>query len=169
MLKNFQSGYSVSKRSAIAKREKNDCMVRAVANAFEISYDQSHAWVKDTFKRGVRQGTKAVISTLSGIDEAVFEPQGQLNLFSNDEKRITIKSLGTSPKRGGKLQNPAYTHKPVAYTVKAFAHKFSKGNYVVLVNKHALAIKNGVVIDNPDMQFKGYRRVVESAFQIKTA
>ena len=160
MLKNFQSGYSVSKKSEIAKREKNDCMVRAVANAFEIPYDQSHAWVKDTFKRGVRQGTKAVISTLSGIDEAVFEPQGQ---------KITIKSLGVSPKRGGKLQNPAYTHKPVAFTVKAFAHKFSRGNYVVLVNKHALAIKNGVVIDNPDMQFNGYRRVVESAFQIKTA
>ena len=36
MLKNFQSGYGVSKKSAIAKREKNDCMVRAVANAFEI-------------------------------------------------------------------------------------------------------------------------------------
>ena len=57
----------------------------------------------------------------------------------------------------------------VAFTVKAFAQKFKKGNFVVLVNKHALAVKNGVVIDNPDMQFKGYRRVVESAFQIKTA
>jgi len=169
MLKNFQNGYGVSKKSAIAKREKNDCMVRAVANAFEIPYDQSHAWVKDTFKRGVRQGTKAVISTLSGINEAAFEPQGQLNLFNNDEKKITIKSLGTSPKRGGKLQNPSYTHKPVAYTVKAFAERFKKGNYVVLVNKHALAIKNGVIVDNADMQFKGYRRVVESAFQIKIA
>jgi len=39
----------------------------------------------------------------------------------------------------------------------------------VLVNKHALAIKNGVIVDNADMQFKGYRRVVESAFQIKIA
>tara|TARA_R110002153_G_scaffold6655_4_gene30523 strand:- start:1441 stop:1950 length:510 start_codon:yes stop_codon:yes gene_type:complete len=169
MLQNFQNGYGVSKKSAIAKREKNDCMVRAVANAFEIPYDQSHAWVKDVFKRGVRQGTNAVISTLSEIDKAVFEPQGQLNLFNSDEKQITIKPLGTSPKRGGKLQNPAYTHKPVAYSVKAFAERFKKGNYVVLVNKHALAIKNGVIVDNADMQFKGYRRVVESAFQIKIA
>tara|TARA_R110000782_G_scaffold167558_2_gene259759 strand:- start:267 stop:776 length:510 start_codon:yes stop_codon:yes gene_type:complete len=169
MLKNFQSGYGVSKKSEIAKREKNDCMVRAVANAFDIPYDQSHAWVKDKFKRGVRQGTNGVISTMSDIGEAVFEPQGQLNLFNSDSKKITIKSLGVSPKRGGKLKNPAYTHKPVAFTVKAFAEKFKKGNYVVLVNKHALAIKNGVVVDNPDMQFKGYRRVVESAFQIKTA
>ena len=45
MLKNFQSGYGVSKKSAIAKREKNDCMVGAVANAFEIPYDQAHSWV----------------------------------------------------------------------------------------------------------------------------
>ena len=169
MLKNFQNGYGVSKKSEIAKREKNDCVVRAVANAFEIPYDQSHAWVKDKFKRGVRQGTTGVISTMAEITEAAFEPQGQLNMFSSDEKKISIKSLGVSPKRGGKLKNPAYTHKPVAYTVKAFAERYKKGNYVVLVNKHALAIKNGVIFDNGDMQFKGYRRVVESAFQIKTA
>ncbi len=169
MLKNFQSGYSVSSKSTIAKREKNDCMVRAVANAFEISYDQSHDWVKNTFKRGIGQGTSRVFSTMSKIKEAAFTVSGQLDLFNNDEKKINIKSMGTCPKLGGKLKNPAYTHKPVAFTVKAFAQRFSKGNYVVLVNKHALAIKNGVVIDNPDMQFSGYRRVVESAFQIKTA
>ena len=169
MLQNFQNGYGVSKKSEIAKREKNDCMVRAVANAFEIPYDQAHGWVKDTFKRNIGQGTNGVISTMSKIKQAAFAASGQLNLFNNDEKQITIKSLGTSPKRGGKLRNPAYTHKPVAYTVKAFAHKFSRGNYVVLVNKHALAIKNGVIVDNADMQFKGYRRVVESAFQIKIA
>lgn len=169
MLKNFQNGYGVSKKSEIAKREKNDCVVRAVANAFEIPYDQSHAWVNDKFKRGVRQGTTGVISTMSEITEAAFEPHGQLNMFSSTEKKISIKSLGVSPKRGGKLKNPAYTHKPVAYTVKAFAERYKKGNYVVLVNKHALAIKNGVIFDNGDMQFKGYRRVVESAFRIKTS
>jgi hypothetical protein len=36
-----------------------------------------------------------------------------------------------------------------------------------MVHKHALAIVNGVVIDNNDMQFNGYRRVVESAFLVK--
>ena len=169
MLKNFQSGYGVSKKSAIAKREKNDCMVRAVANAFEIPYDQAHNWDKDTFKRSNRQGTQGVVSIMSKVKQAAFAASGQLDLFNNDEKQIKIKSMGMCPKLGGKLQNPDYTHKPVAFTVKAFAQKFKKGNFVVLVNKHALAVKNGVVIDNPDMQFKGYRLVVESAFQIKTA
>jgi len=34
-------------------------------------------------------------------------------------------------------------------------------------NKHALVIKDGQIIDNPDMRFTGYRRVVEHAFKIK--
>jgi len=37
---------------------------------------------------------------------------------------------------------------------------FNKGTYVVLVHKHALTIKDGVVVDNPNNRFDGYRRVV---------
>jgi uncharacterized Zn-binding protein involved in type VI secretion len=92
---------------------------------------------------------------------------GQLDLFNPDEKIVNIKHIGDMPKHGGKLINKAYKHKPVAYTVKAFAQKFSKGTYVILVHKHALAIEDGVVIDNGDKQFNGYRRVVESAFLVK--
>ena len=44
---------------------------------------------------------------------------------------------------------------------------FNKGTYVVLVHKHALTIKDGIVIDNPDMRFTGYRRIVESAVAVK--
>ena len=87
-----------------------------------------------------------------------------VNIVGNSKLHNQYSNIGDP-----NLQNPAYTHKPVAYTVKAFAERFKKGNYVVLVNKHALAIKNGVIVDNADMQFKGYRRVVESAFQIKIA
>ena len=45
--------------------------------------------------------------------------------------------------------------------------KFKKGTYLLLVNKHALTVKNGVMIDNGNYQYGGYRRVVESAFQVK--
>ena len=62
--------------------------------------------------------------------------------------------------------NPKYTHKPVAYTVKAFAQRYNKGTHILLVHKHALVIKNGKLVDNGDMQFGGYRRVVESAFKV---
>ena len=62
--------------------------------------------------------------------------------------------------------NASYTHKKVNYTVKTFCAKFSKGTYIVLVNKHALVIKDGIVIDNGDMRFTGYRRVVESYIKV---
>ena len=54
----------------------------------------------------------------------------------------------------------------VSYTVKTFCARYNEGTYIVLVNKHALTIKDGIVIDNPDMKFTGYRRVVESFFKV---
>ena len=41
MLKNFENGYSVSGSSEIAREEKNDCVVRAVANACGVNYSQA--------------------------------------------------------------------------------------------------------------------------------
>ena len=94
-----------------------------------------------------------------------FEQAGQLDMFASNSVK-TIKHVGDSPKQGGSLRNPKYRHKPVAFTVKEFARKFNRGSYIVAVNKHALAIKDGVIIDNSNYQYGGYRRVVESAFQV---
>ena len=165
MLKNFENGYEVSGSSEIAKREKNDCIVRAIANACDVNCNQAHKFVADKFDRKKGKGTQMFTYVLDKVEKMEFDEVGQLDLFGNGITR-ELKCVGKAPKQGGDLVNPKYKHKPVAFTVKAFAQRFSKGNYVVLVNKHALAIKNGVVIDNPDMQFSGYRRVVESAFQI---
>jgi hypothetical protein len=60
ILENFKSGYEVSNGSLIAKGEKNDCVVRACANAFNITYDVAHKFVATEFKRKARKGTKAV-------------------------------------------------------------------------------------------------------------
>ena len=43
ILENFKNGYEVSNGSLIAKGEKNDCVVRACANAFNITYDIAHS------------------------------------------------------------------------------------------------------------------------------
>lgn len=168
MLKNFKSGYEVSNGNVIASGEKNDCFVRAVANAFEIDYTQAHGFVKAKFNRRNRLGTKKVNSTLKELSNEVFEfqPSGQLNLFEQNDKVFEVKHLGNEPKRGGSLINKKYKHKKVAYTVKAFAQRYNKGTHIVLVHKHALVIKNGVVVDNNINQFNGYRRVVESAFKV---
>ena len=65
------------------------------------------------------------------------------------------------------IVNTDYTHKVVNHTVKTFCSKFNKGTFIITVSNHALTIKDGIVIDNPDMQFTGYRRIVESACEIK--
>jgi len=169
-LENFKNGYEVSKKSKIAKTEKNDCVVRAIANAFEISYNVSHKFVEKAFYRKRKKGTFSTKETLKRLSKKTlkFAHEGQLNLFDHpDYKEIKIKHIGDQPKDGGKLNNPKYTWtNKVAYTVKEFAQVFNKGTYLLLVKKHALTVKDGVIIDNGDYKFTGYRRPVKSAFQI---
>ena len=164
----FTNGYAVS-GSILAQNEKNDCAVRAIANAFDITYNVAHEWCAETFNRKPRKATKMMNSTLKLVSDVEFpiETGAQLSLFNDlTLNQFNVKHIGDCPKNGGKLINTRYKHKPVAYTVKAFMQKFTKGTYVVLVEKHALCIKDGVLIDNSDKRFNGYRRVIESAFQI---
>ena len=39
-LENFKNGYDVTVGSSLAVNEKNDCAVRAFANAFSITYNE---------------------------------------------------------------------------------------------------------------------------------
>ena len=157
ILENFKNGYEVSNGSLLAKGEKNDCFVRACANAFNITYDIAHQFVATEFKRKARKGTKAVFSTFSALGKVTFD------LFQDSLFPITKEY---KLKCVNKPVNASYTHKRVNYTVKTFCASFSKGTYIVLVNKHALVIKNGIVVDNPNNRFDGYRRVVESFIKV---
>ena len=168
MLKNFKNGYAVSGSNDIAAGEKNDCVVRAIANACDVNYTQAHKYCAETFGRKKGKGTQAFMMQMDQVKEMKFDDVGQLDLFNNGITR-KVKCLGHGPKQGGDMCNPKYTHKPVAYTVKAFAQRFNKGNYIVAVNGHALAINNGVVVDNGNYQYDGYRRVVEGAYQVYKA
>ena len=67
MLQNFKSGYEVSSKSEIARSEKNDCVVRAIANAFKVNYDMAHVFVKENFDRKDGKGTQATNSTLKQL------------------------------------------------------------------------------------------------------
>ena len=158
ILENFKNGYEVSNGSLIAKGEKNDCFVRACANAFNITYDVAHGFVAKEFKRKARKGTKKVYNTFKELGKVSFE------LFKDSlfpvTKEYKLKCVN-------KPVNASYTHKRVNYTVKTFCANYGIGTYIVLVNKHALVIKDGIVIDNPNYKFTGYRRIVESAVEIK--
>ena len=162
-LENFKNGYDVTIGSSLAVNEKNDCAVRAFANAFNISYDVAHEFAADKFKRKAKKGVKNMFRTLNELGFATFD------LFS-DTLFPEIRTYGIHPlarSKSGKLVNTDYTHKEVNHTVKTFCAKFNKGTFIVMVAKHALVIKNGIVIDNPNYKFTGYRRIVESAVAIK--
>ena len=158
ILENFKNGYEVSNGSLIAAGEKNDCVVRACANAFNITYDIAHKFVATEFKRKARKGTKKVYNTFSALGKVTFD------LFQDTLFPITKEY---KLKCVNKPINASYTHKRVNYTVKTFCANYGIGTYIVLVNKHALVIKNGIVVDNPNNRFDGYRRVVESVIKIK--
>ena len=140
--------------------------VRAIANACEVNYSQAHKYVSEKFDRKKGKGTKMFMSTLDKINFMRFDQVGQLSMFDEGDVR-SINCIGKAPKQGGELVNPKYKHKPVAFTVKEFAQKFKRGSYILAVKGHALAVKNGVIIDNKDKQFGGYRRVVEAAYQVE--
>ena len=156
-LENFKNGYDVTQGSVLARNEKNDCAVRAIANAFNVTYDTAHMFASTKLERKARKGVKAMFAKLDLLGEVTFD------LFSN-----TLFPESRTYKLDGTLNpiNTDYTHKDVSYTVKTFCARYNEGTYIVLVNKHALTIKDGIVIDNPDMQFTGYRRIVESACKI---
>ena len=162
ILENFKNGYDVTKGSSLALNEKNDCAVRAFANAFNISYDLAHEFAADKFKRKAKKGTKNMFRTLAELGFATFD------LFSNtlfpETRTYGIHPLTRS--KTGKVVNHAYRHKEVSHTVKTFCAEFNKGTFIVIVAKHALTIKDGIVIDNPNYRFTGYRRIVESAVHI---
>ena len=162
-LENFKNGYDVTIGSSLALNEKNDCAVRAFANAFNISYDLAHEFAADKFKRKAKKGTRNMFRTLAELGFATFD------LFSNtlfpETRTFSIHPLTRS--KTGKVVNHAYKHKEVSHTVKTFCAEFNKGTFIVIVAKHALTIKDGIVIDNPNYRFEGYRRIVESACLVK--
>ena len=162
-LENFKNGYDVTVGSSLVVNEKNDCAVRAFANAFNISYDVAHKFAEDKFARKAKKGVKNMFQTLTELGFATFD------LFQNslfpEIRTYSIHPLARS--KSGKLVNTDYTHKEVNHTVKTFCAKFNKGTFIVMVAKHALVIKDGIVIDNPNYKFTGYRRIVESAVEVK--
>ena len=162
-LENFKNGYDVTLGSSLALNEKNDCAVRAFANAFNVTYDVAHAFAADKFKRKAKKGTRNMFRTLNELGFATFD------LFANtlfpETRTYGIHPLTRS--KTGKVVNHAYKHKEVSHTVKTFCAEFNKGTFIVIVAKHALTIKDGIVIDNPNYKFEGYRRIVESAVEIK--
>jgi len=145
--------------SPIAKGERNDCVVRAFASSFGVSYDYAHKYVKENFGRKNREGTYGTVLKMKKLSE--------------DRKQINykkVKCLGTKSDTGiHDLRYPVKTKDGIVkreMTVGTFAKQNPVGTFFILVSRHAFTIKDGVVIGNYEDSTKK-KRVIKFAFEVK--
>ena len=150
-------GYSDSE---IAKHENGDCVVRAFASSFDISYDKAHKYVAENFGRKPKKGTFNTSTKLvkmadnkTTLNYKRVYPVGHRmtdSMFGSLSYDVKIK--GVTKRRN--------------MTVGTFIKKNPKGTFLVLVNRHAFTIKDGVVIGNYEDSVKTKKRM-RCAFEIK--
>ena len=151
----FKSGYAaVTDKDTKAKKENNDCVVRAVMNAFEVSYNEAHKFCEKEFKRKSKKGC-------SGYGNMIQVVDGETPSLNSK----TVKYIGSHPKAGGRetLLNPLYpiikktldldghevkTSTFAGYTIGKFIQQHQKGTFFITVAGHALCVKDGVMLDN---------------------
>jgi len=144
-------GYS---DSSIAKTESNDCVVRAIASSFEMSYDESHKFVAKIWFRKNREGTRNFAVGMRHMVENKIPINGKS--FSNlgDSKgnmKYDVKSKGQIVKRN--------------MTTGTFIKKYPVGKYLVVVRGHAFSIIDGQVVGNTsDATMK--KRVINFAWKV---
>ena len=136
-------GYS---ESPLAKSEKSDCVVRAIASAFDIQYDKAHTWVQKTFNRKPK---KVTFGFTQGMDKMSIN-----NTRFNYKKTKTIDSKYLTT-NGGKSK----------MSVGTFVKLYDKGTYIIRVANHAFTIKDGSVIGNPQDATK-LRKVIKNCWKI---
>ena len=150
-------GYTDSK---IAKTETNDCVVRAFASAFEVSYDYAHKYVADEFGRKPRKGTYGTSTKLVKMSDNLFKVNGKkVYPVGHRYTDSMFGSLSYDVKVKGVIKRRSMT-------VGTFVKQNPKGTFLVIVNRHAFTIKDGVVIGNAEDAIKT-KRIMKSAFQIK--
>jgi hypothetical protein len=146
-------GYSDSK---IAQSETNDCFVRTIAAALEVSYDDAHAYVAKEYGRKDKEGTFGVFRTLRTKMEILgreIEEMGEILKYSTTKRLVTrYKCYGEIVER--------------EMTFKSFVKKYPKGTYVILVKNHAFCLKDGVVVGGNYSDATALRKRVHGAFKI---
>ena len=150
--------------SEMAKREKNDCVVRAIASAFDVPYDLAHSFCAVNFKRQVGKGT---------FGSSLFFLKNT-KLFGKE-----LIELGESPFEGALFKEMFTYYKPSKVyfgseslvarkmTVHTFLKKYDKGVFLVYVPRHCFTVRDGVVYGNPD-DGVNLRRRIKGVWEIKS-
>ncbi len=132
--------------STLAKSERADCVVRAIASAFDLEYDKAHKWVATTFNRKPKKGTFGF-------------PIG-MNKMSDNNTRLNYKRTRTIDAKHLTTNNGKSK-----MTVGTFAKEYNTGTFIIRVTRHAFTIKDGHVIGNPD-DATALRKIIKNAWKI---
>lgn len=142
--------------SKLAKNEKNDCFVRALAVATGSAYEVAHEKAKVNFGRPDKKGTpnENIIAQMLN-----YEQKGMT--IGNKTYSVTV--LGkTHTKNKYKLYGDIVWRKK---TLKSFIESHPKGTYLVTVANHALTVKDGEVLDWSSNKFLPTRKI-QNAYKI---
>lgn len=161
-LKVVSTSTKYNEESLLSKSEKNDCVVRAVASAFNVKYDEAHAFVKRKFGRENRRGVFYTTYKLQNIESA----------FNHSIKTLGekwTKQLGINKYIGKRIFNGLSKRRNCVrrYTTNSFIKAFPKGTYIILVSEHAFTIKGSVVYGNHSDGEKLKARI-KNVFEIKS-
>jgi hypothetical protein len=149
------------RQSELAKKEDNDCVVRAFMAALDIPYDQAHAWVKKNMLREDRKGTYTgkAIQLIEGKTKNGYK----IGFMGLNPAKVCWQKVTGSNKI---LTNPKYK-KQTGYTLKSFMENNPIGRFVLIVQGHAVAVVNGVLYANTNENAIGLYRSVWFGFELK--
>ena len=125
--------------SELAKKETNDCVVKA----FMVALDLPYAYAKN------------IINTTKNGKKITF-------IGTHPSRSFFKHSFGSDKV----LVNKQYK-KPTGYTLKSFMENNPVGRFVLIVQGHAVAVVNGVLYGNKEERHHGLYRSVWYGFEMK--
>ena len=142
--------------SEVSRTEKNDCVVRSIASAAEVSYKIAHDFCAKVFGREDKKGVNGMVlaaSLLKAQDDGITIGNKEFDVYGLKKKEVCNKY---------KLKGEEIWRKK---TIKSFVQSHPVGTFLVMVANHALCIKDGELLDWDSNKFQPTRKVV-SAYKL---
>lgn len=149
------------KESLIAKKESNDCCVRALAVVEDLNYDEAHLIAASQMRRKFREGV-----TRKDLVEYFVSNRSKYKIVATEPVDFSDPLVLKKLRSGAYLKNTYPNGKKCAMSVGTFSKKCSKGRFFVVVRGHAFAVVNGKVIGNRN-DHERTRAIVLCAFKLK--
>lgn len=146
----------MEKLTKLQKEEKNDCVVKAISNAYGMTYNQAHAYAKENLERKDKTGTKGdwvhkIIEDKELPKSAIMGEMinGSMGMFTHYENVRTGTEI------------------VCAMTVGTFLDMHKEGTYIIQVRRRAFVIKNGEILGNEE-DIKKTRTIVKTAIKVES-